>query len=193
MRGQRIAALLALAGALILGKVAQQVYRWYAFREERAQLGALRVELVDAGADLFRVQARLDTLHREIAREDSVLRVEEKRVTRYDRYAKDGELTEGLYGVYRRDLDRYNEHVRDRNTRFEAWRRAIGAESVAVARYNLLSDSVSRIAARMGDPYYPIPRPVEAAAERGLVDLDSPRGAPPPALPGRPPPADPSP
>lgn len=191
MRGQRIVALLALAGALILGKVAQQVYRWYAFREERAQLGALRVELVDAGADLFRVQARLDTLHREIAREDSVLRVEERRVTRYDRYARDGQLTEGLYSVYRRDLDRYNEHVRGRNARFEAWRRTIGAESVAVARYNLLSDSVSRIAARMGDPYYPIPRPVEAAAERGIVHLDAPRGPAPKPPPGPASPAEP--
>ncbi|HEX7240540.1 MAG TPA: hypothetical protein VF263_09755, partial [Longimicrobiaceae bacterium] len=94
---------------------------------------------------------------------------ERRALDAYGRGSEGGALPSHLYAAYRTDLDRYNEHVERRNVRFREWRKVIQRNHASVDRYNALMDSVRAAARTLGDPYYPVPSPIEAAEERGIL------------------------
>lgn len=168
----RARTLLFLLLLVVAGKLAKEGYDWFAYADDRTRLRAMRTRLVDAGVEVLRSQARLDTLRREIQGEDRKLEEERRGLKAYGKHSRGGELSMPLYEAYRGDLERYNEHVGRRNERFHEWEGVLERKRSAVSRYNALVDSVRRIAGELGDPYYPVPTPLEAAAERGVVRTD---------------------
>lgn len=150
--------------------LARESFRWFAYGDERAQVQQLRGEVVDAGVRIVRTRSRADTLQREIEAEDRGLTERLKAVRRYDRFARGGALPAHLYTAYRRDLRDYNVLVAHRNARVREWKELMRSNREAVERYNLLADSIRAIATRIGDPFYPVPLPAEAATERGLAN-----------------------
>ena len=74
-----------------------------------------------------------------------------------------------MYARYREDLTRYNRHVGERNARLSAWQEVQARQNAAATRYTVLADSLHDLATRMGDPYYAVPTPAEAAIERGVI------------------------
>lgn len=165
----RLRGLVAFLLLLLAGKVVKELYEWRVHADERAQLVGLRVRLVDAGAEVMRTRAELDTLKGVLDREDAALERERRGLRAYDRDAEGNTLPMPVYEAYRVDLDRYNEHVARRNERFGRWREVLARNHAAVDRYNALADSLRVVAEVLGDPYYQVPSPVEAAAERGVV------------------------
>ncbi len=163
--------LLIVLAAVIALKLGQQIFRYYAYQEERMTLTAMRERLVDAGVEVVTTRVRADSLRAEIERTDRKLRDNRRAVNRYGRFAQGGALPNEVYGAYRQDLVRYNEMVTKRNQRLREYQQVVDRNHNATERYNFLSDSMTGLAARIGDPYYPIPKPVEAAAERGLIRL----------------------
>jgi len=150
-------------------KVSDSAYKWVRFRTEREQVRRMRAELVDAGADIVRTRQASDSMRAVLRTEDAALETEQRALRRYDDYAHDGALPTDLYERYRADLTRYNEHVASRNQKLTGWQDVLGRNHVVVSRYNLLSDSIRDLAGRMGDPYYEVPSPAEAAIERGVI------------------------
>ena len=171
---RRLKALLFLLALVVIAKAGTEWARWVTSEPERTQLHALREEALDAGVEVVRIGSRSDTLFRGIERADSILEQDRARVERYARFARDGSLPSALYAQYRRDLERYNKGVEARNRRVDRWRALRRENERAVARYNRLADSIRAIAATIGEPYYPVPAPIEAAAERGLIRLEDP-------------------
>lgn len=168
----RVRTLLLFLLVVVTGKLAKEGYDWIAHADDRARLTAMRTRLVDAGVEVLRSRARLDTLRTQIDGADRGLAEERRGLDAYGKKARGGELSMPLYEVYRGDLARYNEHVVQRNDRFHEWEVVLDRNHAAVDRYNALVDSVREVARKLGDPYYPIPSPLEAAAERGLVKID---------------------
>lgn len=166
---RRVPPLLALLLVLVALKLGQQLYEWVAFRDERAQVVVLRRQLVDAGAEIVRRRQESDSMRAVLRGEDDRLESEQRSLRRYNRYVHDSGLPPDLYVKYREDLSRYNEHVDVRNARLSDWREIVSRYNAAVERYNSLSDSVRGLALRMGEPYYAVPTPAEAAVERGLI------------------------
>ncbi len=150
-------------------KLSDSAYRWVRYGPERAEVRRMRAELVDAGAGIVRTRQASDSMRAVLRAEDVALEQEQRALRRYDDYAHDGALPTGLYERYRADLTRYNDHVAARNARLSAWQDVLARNHAVVGRYNLLSDSVRDLASRMGDPYYEVPTPAEAARERGLI------------------------
>jgi hypothetical protein len=149
---------------LIVGiKLSQQLYRHYVFSEERLEIVRLEDEVEDAGLGVIGTQLRADTLRQEIDAADARLRTARRRLDRVE-----GELLRGAVSVqversYRADLSLYNEQVDQRNSLFQAWRATVDSNHVHVERYNLLVDSIRKLATVMGEPYYPIMTPAEIA------------------------------
>jgi hypothetical protein len=170
---KRIWTVLAFAGALLGAKLAHELYRWVAYAEERALLLELREQVVDAGAELIRATLSADSLHAIIQADDRALRSGERGVERYERFARDGALPGHLYDAYRADVSAYRQQVAQRNRRAEEWNALTARRRGAAERYDLLADSVRSIAARIGDPFFPVPLPAEAALEQGV---EPPRG-----------------
>lgn len=163
--------LLIVLAAVIALKLGQQIFRYYAYQEERVTLTAMRERLIDAGVEVVTTRARADSLRVEIESTDRKLRESRRTVNRYGRYATGGALPGEVYGAYREDLLRYNDKVTERNKRLREYQQVVDRNHTATERYNFLADSMAGLAARIGDPYYPVPKPVEAAAERGLIRL----------------------
>jgi hypothetical protein len=163
--------LLLVLAAVIALKLGQQLFRYYAYQEERAALANMRERLVDAGVEVVTTRVRADSMRAELESTDRKLKEGHRSVNRYGRFAQDGALPNEVYSSYRKDLLRYNERVTERNQRLREYQTVVDRNHIATERYNRLSDSIAALAARIGDPYYPIPKPVEAAAERGLIQL----------------------
>jgi len=160
---------------LVIGvKLSDSAYRWVRYRPERAQVTRMRAELVDAGARIVRTRQESDSMRALLRAEDTALETEQRALRRYDDYAHDGALPTGLYDRYRADLTRYNDHVAARNQKLSAWQEVLAHNQGVVARYNLLSDSIRTLATQMGDPYYEVPTPAEAAIERGVIRPEKP-------------------
>lgn len=167
-RRERVVALLALLGLVIVVRLGTYLYRWYAYAEERATLQGLSTEVSEAGAGVVRTQLTADSLAREIERLDEELRQERGRFELYERMARSNELPTGVYRVYRGWLAEYNRRVEERNARFERWREVVEENHRQVDRYNALADSIRGLAESIGDPYFEIPSPAEAAVEEGV-------------------------
>ncbi|CAN5535813.1 hypothetical protein BH24GEM3_BH24GEM3_09430 [soil metagenome] len=166
---RRAKGLLLILALVVAAQLGRALYRWFEFGEERAQLTALREQVVDAGVEVLRTQARADTLRGRIREEDEALETRRRTIERYSSYARNGGLSAQLYGAYRAELEQFNARVRERNRRADEWAEVVARNQEAVRRYNLLADSIRALAASIGDPYYPVPLPVEAAAERGII------------------------
>ena len=132
-------------------------------------LQELRERGADAGVEVIRSRARADTLSRKVAALDEVLerRVEELRA--FEPQMEGNRLPRHLYGSYRERMDDFERILRDRDRAADEWRRELDGNRRAVVRYNAIVDSVRVIGASIGEPYYPIPNPAEAAAERGIL------------------------
>ncbi|MFL5384616.1 MAG: hypothetical protein ACJ8GN_19000 [Longimicrobiaceae bacterium] len=155
---------------VILGvKLTDSLYRWARFGPERAQVQVLRSSLVDAGAQYVRTRQAGDSMRALLRAEDEALEAEERRLRRYDDLATNGSLPPEVYARYRVDLTRYNRHVTERNARLADWQEIQARHNAAASRYTVLADSLNALATRMGDPYYAVPTPAEAAIERGIL------------------------
>lgn len=151
---------------VVLGvKASEQLYGYVAFRDERAQVRALRAELGGAATQLVAVRARMDSLHRAIDAEDEGLTRELGRLQWYQRQARHRQLPPGLYDEYMARLQEYNLHVESRNVIHREWQQLAGRRDGLAHRYDSLADSIQALAVRMGQPYYQVPGPLEAAAE----------------------------
>jgi hypothetical protein len=166
---RRIHPLLFLLLVIVGVKLSEQVYRWLAFGDEREQVVVLRDSLVVAGAEIVRTRTASDSMRAVMRAEDAALEEELRALRRYNRQARDGALPPDLYARYREELTRHNLHVTERNARLRDWQQILARNHSAVDRYNVLADSIREIATRMGDPYYAVPTPAEAAVERGLI------------------------
>lgn len=167
---ERLRALLVLLAAVVAIKLLPEVYRWAAYGEERQQLASLRSRAVAAGTELVVARSRLDTLRGRIERVDRSLEGDRSSMLRYGGYADaTGALPPSLYRRYVEQVDGYNRRVASRNADWEAYVAARERSRSALERYQAHADSARRLAARIGDPYYQVPSPIEAAAERGVV------------------------
>ena len=166
---KRIHPLLFLLLVIIGVKLSEEVYRWAAFRDERVRVKELRASLVEAGAQIVVTRGASDSMRAVMETEDAALEKELRDLHRYNRMARGGALPTDVYARYRADLDRHNLHVGVRNERLRDWQAILARNHTAVDRYNLLADSIRDIATRMGEPYYAVPTPAEAAMERGLI------------------------
>jgi hypothetical protein len=164
-----VSPLLFLLLVVIGVKLSDSLYRWVAYGPERAQVTQMRRELVDAGAGIMRTRQESDSMRTVLRHEDDELEREQHALRRYDDFAHDGALPADLYERYRRDLTRYNAHVAERNGKLGVWQEVQARNHSAVSRYNVLADSIRELATRMGDPYYAVPTPAEAAIERGVI------------------------
>jgi hypothetical protein len=162
----RIFALLAVV--LVAVHAGYGAYRWLAFAEERAQLRALNAQVDSAGFQVIRTQLRVDTLEQRIGGMDRELEEVRSALARFGAHEVDGALPPALHAQYRAEIARYNRRVELRNGWFARWQAAVRNNATAVRRYNRLADSIRSVAARMGEPYYNIPSPVEAAVRQGL-------------------------
>lgn len=168
-RRERVIALLLLLTLVVAVKMGDQLYRWYAFADERERLRAWSEQLEEAGAEVIRTQMRADSLREVIRAADAELKAARRAIERYESFAREDALPEHLYGSYRREVDEYNRGVGARNQGFSDWREVVMRNHAAVARYNALVDSIRRTAERIGEPYIAIPSPAEAAARRGVL------------------------
>lgn len=161
--------LLSVLGLVILFLVARELYRWVAFQEERALITALRTDVVDAGAQVTVTRQQLDSLRTAVAEVDVRLEREVEVLRGYERRARHRRLPPDVYEKYLRDRARYERVLAERNALARTVTGVLTVNHAAVERYNTLADSVRAVAARVGDPYYRVPLPVEAAMERGIV------------------------
>lgn len=164
----RAGILLLVLGAIVLGKLAQEAYDWYAYGEERARLARLEPELTEIGLEVVLSQLRADSLRGVIDAKDRELAEKRTALEAYDRYQQNGRLSPALFRRYKRDLANYNAHVEARNGLLDEWRAAIGRNEKVVAAYNELADRIREIAGSMGEAYYPLPTPAEIASARGI-------------------------
>jgi hypothetical protein len=179
VKDRRVFVLVAALVLLLAGKLGKELYDYWAHAEDRVRLVAVRGRLLDAGAEIMRTRAELDSLTRVLDREDGALERERRTLKAYEPEAPGSALPPHLYDAYRAHLDRYNkrvarynEHLGRRNESFHAWQATLARNRAAVDRYNALADSLRAVAGVLGDPYYQVPTPLEAAAQRS---------APPPA------------
>ena len=166
---RRIHPLVFLVLVIVGVKLSEQLYQWAAFGEERAQLKELRGRLVVSGSAIMKTGAEADSIREEIRAEDTELESEQRAVRRYSGYATEGALPHELYVRYRDDLARYNLHVAERNAKLRDWQEVVERKHAAIDRYNGLADSIRGVAERMGEPYYAVPTPLEAAVESGMI------------------------
>jgi hypothetical protein len=150
-------------------KLSDSAYKWVRYGPEREQVKRMLNDLVDAGADIVRTRQVSDSMRAVLRTEDQALEGEQRVLRRYDDHAHDGALPSGLYEAYRRDLTRYNDHVASRNATLSQWHEVQARYNNSVGRYNLLSDSIRALTTQMGEPYYEIPTPAEAAIRRGVI------------------------
>lgn len=161
--------LVSVLGLVILFLVARELYRWVAYREERALIVALRTDVVDAGARVTVTRQQLDSLRTALASVDVRLEREVDVLRGYERRARHRRLPPDVYEKYLRDRARYERVLEERNALVRTMSGVLDVNHSAVERYNTLADSVRAVAARVGDPYYRVPLPVEAAMERGIT------------------------
>jgi len=163
--------LLSLA-LLAVGRLGVEVYDWAAHRQERERIRGLRTRLLDAGVEVVRSHAHEDSLAAALREADEALEREHRLLEESKVRALRGGAPPALYAAYREALDRYNRQVAVRNARARARWGAQVRKQEAQTRYDALADSIRGMARALGDPYYSVPLPAEAASERGAQKLD---------------------
>src|SRR5690606_23127925 len=153
--------LLALLAALLLVvglRLTSDLYRWWAYQEERATITALRPELEDAALGVVRTQLMLDSLQARVADLEAELDREGEvdagldrgraRVQTREAALCGGAVTGAMEARYRQSLEGYNRRARARNQLL--WRRRVAgrANHAHVDRYNALADSLRALSAR---------------------------------------------
>lgn len=154
---------------LVAFGIGRDLYQWYAYRTERETVLRLRAAAVNAGAELVVLTRRAEAMRRTAERADSVVGEDVAALRRYERYVRGSTLPALVYPLYERDWRRYQRAVAARDAALARFGESRDRLRALASRYNLLADSIRAVAARMGDPYYHVPLPVEAAAERGLL------------------------
>jgi hypothetical protein len=155
--------------AVIGVKVSEQLYRFVAFRDEREQVRVLRDRLLDAGARLEMAGARRGQARDALAAEDERLETERRHLMRLQHALEAGQVSQAQYDRYRTALETYNGHVVARNGRYQEYQAIRDRWVNSVESYASLADSLREIATRMGEPYYAVPSPLEAAVARGVI------------------------
>jgi hypothetical protein len=150
-------------------QVLENLYRWYSFREERVHLTELREELVEEGAEMIRAQLEAEQVRMLISATDSMLdsRRREVEANRYRGWS--GRYSRVHYTSYVKDVDTFNQAIRQRNVRLQELNAIVHRRNAAATRYYLLADSIRALAVRAGEPYFSVPIPAQAAAERGIT------------------------
>jgi hypothetical protein len=154
---------------LFLGvRVGQEVYRWYAFADHRAEMRGMTARLDEIGMAVVGSYIDSDTLRSSVVRMDARLSAARARVEAYEARGNRGTLPQTLFDEYRRELESYNGLIAERNRRLSGWEDAVSLNHEAVARYNRLADSIRHVAAAIGEPFYAPATPAEVAERRGL-------------------------
>ena len=166
---QKLLGLLAILALLSLMQVGLHLHRWYRFGEERMMLHELRERSADAGVAVIRTRARADTLSWAVESLDEELERRVAELRAFEPRMEGNRLPRHLYVSYRELMNDFERILRDRDRAADEWRRELDENRRAVVRYNALVDSVRSIGASIGEPYYPVPNPAEAAAERGIL------------------------
>lgn len=164
----RVKALFAVALLLVLFQAGRHLYRWYAYSTERETIDQMDDRVLNAGAAVVSTELRADSIHGVVQVLDRQLAVQRRTVDAYARHAAAGALAPHLYEAYRADVASFNERVQQRNAMLDAYKAMVVENYRAVSRYNTLADSIRRLAEEIGDPFYPVPLPAEAAAARGI-------------------------
>jgi hypothetical protein len=167
MRRQRFFALLALLLLIGAFRLAQQLYRWQAFKAERTEIVRLEVDLDSSALGIVATEMRAGTLRTAIEAADEGLASARSRLDNVERAAEVRGLDLSQEISYRDDLAAFNAEVRRRNELVREWRQILTSNHEHVDRYNLIADSIRAVALRMGEPYFPISTPAEIAAARG--------------------------
>jgi ABC-type phosphate transport system auxiliary subunit len=154
--------LLAVVGV----KLSEEAYGIVAHRGERVLARELRARLLDTGSELVALRTRADSLRGRIEGEDRALERDHRHVRQTGRSVRQGLLTREEYGRYDAMVSRYNDRVAARNEELRALQATLEHHALTAERYNGLADSMHAIAVRMNRPYYQVPTPLEAAAER---------------------------
>ena len=162
---------LAVIGGL---KLAQQLYRFYVSAEERVEIVRLERQVEVEGLGVIETQLGADSLRRAIDAADQVLSDARERIDGLERRIRTGTMGEGGERTYREELVSYNELVAKRNALFREWRGTVDTNHAHVDQYNLLVDSIRRLANLIGEPYYPILTPAEIMVRREAAAQESP-------------------
>lgn len=169
----RVIALSSIVLLVLVVRLSEQLYRWWAFAEERAAIAQLDEELRRVAVGVISTQLRADTLRKSIERVDSELAAGRGEVDLYEGRAGREDLGDSLEGVYREVVGRYNQMIEERNELFSTWQEVVDENHRYVDRYNLLADSIRTLAASMGEPYYPIRSPAEMIEQARSSDVGS--------------------
>lgn len=153
-------------------KASEQAYRFVAYRDEREQVRVLLDRLLDAGAQAELARAERDSMRAVLNAEDEHLEVERRQLMRLQRALESGPVSAAQYEAYRTALETYNHHVVTRNGRVQVYQTVRDRYATNWERHAALADSVREIAARMGEPYYSVPTPLEAARARGVIKVE---------------------
>lgn len=154
--------LLLLAGA----KVAQQLFRFYASRDERVEIARLELRIGDAGAGIVATKVRADSLRAAVESMDNELRAGRDRLELTERRLLSGPATAAQENAYLEELGIHNDLVTGRNAVYREWRASVDSHGNFIRSYNAIVDSIRSLAVAIGEPYYPISSPAEIATER---------------------------
>lgn len=158
-----------IVGFLILGRVAYEVYRWYAYADERTQIEQMTIELDSVGLKVVTTHLAIDSIGAVIDRTDRGLDTRRSDLEARGRRALNGGMEPGVYESFRADAGALETAIGDRNNLVEVMNRIVAEHRTAVARFNELADSILMLATEMGYPDYPLPTAAEIAIEHGIV------------------------
>ena len=157
-----VVVLLLIAGA----KVAQQLFRFYASRDERIEIVRLESRIDEAGAGIIATRVRADSLRTAVEAMDDELREGRDRLDRIEHRLLSGPATTAQEAAYLGELGIHNALVTERNAVYREWRTSVDSHADFIGSYNAIVDSIRSLAIAIGEPYYPISSPAEIATQR---------------------------
>jgi hypothetical protein len=167
--------LLAATVLLFLLASARELWRYYAYAEERHAIMRLEGNLEIAGLGAIATQSRADTLRREIEAIDVRLRANRLELDSIEKSISTPRSARQFEEAYRRGIEFYNTEISQRNALFDRWRETVDSNHEYVGRYNLLADSIRHFATVMGEEHYPIKTPAEMATRYEELMLTAPQ------------------
>lgn len=158
-----------IVGFLILGRAGYEVYRWYAYADERRQIEQMTSELDSVGLKVVTTHVAIDSIGALIDQTDLRLDTRRSDLEARGRRALNGRMDPEVYESFRADAGALEAAIGDRNGLLEEMNRIVAEHRTAVARFNELADSILALATEMGYPDYPLPTAAEIAIEHGIV------------------------